>query len=100
MGDCQNDGPFLGTLNIRCRIILGIRKGTIILTTTQMIISTKLRPSTMVVSELYNRDVSNYSLFRLLHCTEVRGGLISSLLMTCVMIAMHSLERLDMTRPH
>ena len=25
--------PFLGTLNIRCRIIIGIQKGTIILTT-------------------------------------------------------------------
>ena len=32
MGGCQNYGPFLGTLNIRCRIILGIQKGTIILT--------------------------------------------------------------------
>ena len=36
MGGCQNYGPFLGTLNIRCRIIIGIQKGTIILTTTQM----------------------------------------------------------------
>ena len=35
-GDCQNCGPFLGTLNIRCRIIIGIQKGSIILTTTQM----------------------------------------------------------------
>ena len=34
VGGCQNYGPFLGTLNIRCRIILGIQKGTIILTTT------------------------------------------------------------------
>ena len=25
MGGCQNYGPFLGTLNIRCRIIIGIR---------------------------------------------------------------------------
>ena len=33
---CQNCGPFLGTLNIRCRIIIGIQKGTIILTTTQV----------------------------------------------------------------
>ena len=23
MGGCQNDGPFLGTLHIRCRIIRG-----------------------------------------------------------------------------
>ena len=36
MGGCQNYGPFLGTLNIRCRIILGTQKGTIILTTTQI----------------------------------------------------------------
>ena len=34
MGGCQNYGPFLGTLNIRCRIIIGIQKGTVILTTT------------------------------------------------------------------
>ena len=33
-GGCQNYGPFLGTLNNRCRIIIGTQKGTIILTTT------------------------------------------------------------------
>ena len=27
MGGCQNYGTFLGTLNIRCRIIMGIQKG-------------------------------------------------------------------------
>ena len=37
MGGCQNYDPFLGTLNIRCRIIIGIQKGTMILTTTHMI---------------------------------------------------------------
>ena len=26
MGGCQNYGPFLGTLNIRCRSIVGIQK--------------------------------------------------------------------------
>ena len=36
MGSCQNYGPFLGTLNSRCRIILGTQKGTIILKTTHM----------------------------------------------------------------
>ena len=36
MGGCQNDGPFLGTLNIRCRIRIGIQTGTIILTTTHI----------------------------------------------------------------
>ena len=33
-GSCQNYGPFLGTLNNRCRIITGTQKRTIILTTT------------------------------------------------------------------
>ena len=37
MGGCQNYGPFLGTLNIRCRIIIGTQKGTIILTTTHVV---------------------------------------------------------------
>ena len=36
MGGCQNYGPFLGTLNIRCRSILRTQKGTIILTATQV----------------------------------------------------------------
>ena len=36
MGGCQNYSPFLGTLNIRCRIIIGFQKGPIILTTTHM----------------------------------------------------------------
>ena len=36
MGGCQNHGPFWGTLNIRCRIIIGIQKGTIILTITHI----------------------------------------------------------------
>ena len=34
VGSCQNYGPFLGTLNNRCRIIIGTQKGTIIFTTT------------------------------------------------------------------
>ena len=33
LGGCQNYDPFWGTLSIRCRIIIGIQKGTIILTT-------------------------------------------------------------------
>ena len=36
MGGCQNYCPFWGTLNIRGRTILGIQKGTLILTTTQI----------------------------------------------------------------
>ena len=38
MGGYQNDGPFLGTLNIRGRSIIGIQKGTIILTTNHITI--------------------------------------------------------------
>ena len=41
MGGCQNYDPFWGTLNIRCRIIIGIQKGTIILTTTHMNVGTQ-----------------------------------------------------------
>ena len=37
MGSCPNDGPFLGTQNFGCRIILGTQKGTLILTTAQMV---------------------------------------------------------------
>ena len=36
MSGCQNYGPFLGTLNIGCRIIIETQEGTIILTTTHM----------------------------------------------------------------
>ena len=36
MGRYQNCSPFLGTLNIRCRTIIGIQKRTTILTTTHM----------------------------------------------------------------
>ena len=44
MGGCQNYGPFLGTLNIRCRIIIGTQKGTIILTTPQVFMADLLQP--------------------------------------------------------
>ena len=43
MAGCQNYGLFLGTLNIRCRIIIGTQKGTIILTTTHMQLILKAR---------------------------------------------------------
>ena len=36
MGGCQNYGPLLGPLNIRCRIILRTQKGTVVLTTTHI----------------------------------------------------------------
>ena len=38
MGSFKNYGPFLATLNIRCRIIIRTQKGTIILTTTHIVI--------------------------------------------------------------
>ena len=52
MGGCQNYGPFLGTLNIRCRIIVGVRKGTIILTTTHMSYSQHLLQNLMDTGSL------------------------------------------------
>ena len=36
MGGCENYGPSLGTLNIRCRILIGVQKQTIILATAHM----------------------------------------------------------------
>ena len=50
MGGCQKNGPFLGTLNIRCRIIIGIKKGAIILKTTRM--SSLLPMAKVLVQEL------------------------------------------------
>ena len=47
-GGCQNYGPFLSTLNIRFRIIVGIQKGTITLTTTQVNTATPVRPRGLV----------------------------------------------------
>ena len=36
MGGCQNYAPFLGALNLRCRIIIGIQNGIIILKTARI----------------------------------------------------------------
>ena len=41
MCGCQNYDPFLGTLNIRCRIIVGIQKKAIILTTTHLLVASR-----------------------------------------------------------
>ena len=38
MGGCQSYFPLWGTLNMRCRIIKGVQKGTIILTTAHMFV--------------------------------------------------------------
>ena len=45
MGGCQNYGPFLDTLHIRCRIITGTQKGTIVLTTTHIPSAPLSKPS-------------------------------------------------------
>ena len=50
MGGCQNYGPFWGTLNIRCRIITGSQKGTIILTSTHIFVPSLLRCSSVIKS--------------------------------------------------
>ena len=47
MGGCQHYGPFLGTLNIRGRIIVGIQKRTIILTTTHIGVMEKKMEATV-----------------------------------------------------
>ena len=53
MGGCQNYGPFFGTVNIRCRIIIGTQKGTIILTTNHMGLCRLLRVYIRVRGGLY-----------------------------------------------
>ena len=50
LGGCQNYGPFLGTLNIRCRTISRTQKGTIILTTTHLASISTRRPSRNLTS--------------------------------------------------
>ena len=50
MGGCQRYDPFLGTLNIRGRIIIGTQKGTIILTTTHIGIMEKNMETTRVTA--------------------------------------------------
>ena len=42
LGGCQNYDPFWGTLDLRCRSIIGIKKGAIILTITQLKFQLKL----------------------------------------------------------
>ena len=38
MGGFQNDGPFLGPLNTRCRIMIRTQKGTMVLTTAHILV--------------------------------------------------------------
>ena len=56
MGSCQNYGPFLRTLNNRCRTIIGTHKGTIILTTTHMH-PDPVRAETKAVAEMPGNEL-------------------------------------------
>ena len=58
MGGCQNYRSFLGTLNIRCRTIFGTQKGTIILTTTQVVQTIKQFPYSTVTVPNMLRGIS------------------------------------------
>ena len=49
-GGCQNDGPFWGPLNTRCRIILRTQKWTIVLTTTHIPYPVLIRYGTWTIS--------------------------------------------------
>ena len=44
VGGGQKYGPVLGTVKITCRIIIGIQKGTIILTTNRVCIALNANP--------------------------------------------------------
>ena len=57
MGGCQNYDPFLGTQNTRCRIMIGIQKGTIILTTTHMPALACIRATRLQLVESHQRMV-------------------------------------------
>ena len=51
MGGYQHCDPLLGPLNTRCRIILRTQKGTIVLTTTHMAVSTTNPKPTLQASD-------------------------------------------------
>ena len=80
MGGCQNYGPFLGTLNIRCRIIIGVQKGTIILATTHMTV-TNSSSGSRVQHLLVNRSLMpiyawRHNILRNLHTLETRFAVV------------------------
>ena len=58
MGGYQNYGPFLGTPNIRCRIIIGSPKGTIILTTAYMGLMCEAGSPTRITPISWTRPMS------------------------------------------
>ena len=62
MVGCQNDGAFLGTLKIRCHIVIGIQKETTILTTTHMYKFAEESMAAILVSEPIGRVAAPISL--------------------------------------
>ena len=70
MGGCQNYGPFLGTLNIRCCIKIGTQKGAIILTTTLMFSHVSMSASSRQLLKSSCVDAS-FSLVNFLHLCQV-----------------------------
>ena len=57
MGSCQNYGPYWGTLENRCRIIIRTPKGTIILTTTHIDVQRVcLHTADMDISKIYRSE--------------------------------------------
>ena len=59
MGGCPNYGPFLGTLDIRSRIIIGIQKGTKTLTTTHMCHSHEKNSQSTITGSSSNHNDPN-----------------------------------------
>ena len=58
MGGCQKYDPFWGTLNNTCRIIIGIQRGTIILTTTHINYQGTCNP--ILVTQLMAQEHGNF----------------------------------------
>ena len=72
MGGCQNYGPFLGTLNIRCRIIIGIQRGTIILTTTHMDLGQGSKPQPQTLCRIACRQQASLAAFGVVSAVQSR----------------------------
>ena len=83
VGGCQNYDPFWGTRNIRCRMIMGIQKGTIILTTTHVklrqlrfVLSTVSKHTTSVVEDVYLHFLYPQEDTRFIHSPILKRNLL------------------------
>ena len=74
MGGCQNYGPFLGTLNIRCRTIMATQKGTIMLTIPHMVGKVDVRAEMQSIVRPNTKNPIPTSMARPVS-TPCRGGL-------------------------